>query len=107
MNVMDSYWDMLPPELHEHILTYKRNQEMFDMEKKRRMEKLSEDIKLYKELKEKWALGHIKCIVYCCYEPCMYIYGYYMDEEHVKRRRFLGYNFRSALQRLNHVKSLI
>ena len=47
MNVMDSYWDMLPPELHEMILIYKRNQEMFDLEKERRMEMLGQEIKLY------------------------------------------------------------
>ena len=110
MNVMESYWDMLSPELHEMILTYKRNQEMIDMEKEKRMKELLQDIKLYKVLKDKWALGHIKCTVECfkcCYEPCMYIYGYYVDEENVKRQRFLGNNFKRALQRLNHVKSFI
>ena len=63
MHVMDSYWYMLPPELHEFILLLKRNQEMFDEEKKRKMERLGQDIVLYKELKDKWALGHIRCIV--------------------------------------------
>ena len=63
MLVMDSYWDMLPPEMHELILLYKRNQEMFDQEKEKRMKELSKEIELYKELKDRWALGHIKCIV--------------------------------------------
>ena len=110
MNVMDSYWDMLPPELHEMILLLKRNQEMFEMEKEERMKQLGEDIKLYKELKDKWALGHISCHIRCCRscpDPDMSIYGFYVDEENVKRRRFLGLNFKSALQRVNHVKSFI
>ena len=32
-NVMDSYWNMLPPELQDFILLLKRNQEMLDAEK--------------------------------------------------------------------------
>ena len=110
MNVMESYWDMLPPEIHEMILLYKRKQEMFDLYKEKRMEKLGQDIKLYKELKDKWALGHIRCTITCCRscpDPCMTIYGSYIDEENVKRERFLGLNFKSALQRLNDVKSFI
>ena len=63
MNVMESYWDMLPPEIHETIMMYKRNQEYFDKKKKKRMRELGREIVLYKELKEKWALGHIKCVV--------------------------------------------
>ena len=63
MSVMESYWDMLPRELHEIILMLKRNQEMFELEKERRMKELGQEIVLYKELKDKWALGHIRCIV--------------------------------------------
>ena len=110
MLIMESYWDLLPPELHEIILTYKRNQEYFDEEKKRRMRELSEEIVLYKELKDKWALGHISCAVECfkcCHRPCMSIYGHYVDVEHVKRKIFLAYSFKRALQRVNHVKSFL
>ena len=106
MNVMDSYWDMLPPELHEIILLYKRNQEMFDLEKERRMEMLGQEIKLYKELKDKWALGHIRCIVK---KTCdVRIMGCYVDRVgRVNRESFFLFNFKSALQRLNHVKSFM
>ena len=88
MNVMDSYWDLLPPEIHETIMMYKRNQEYFDEKKKKRMRELGREIRMYKELKEKWALGHIKCVVECfdcCFKPCMRIYGCYVDEANVKR----------------------
>ena len=44
MNVMDSYWEMLPPEMHELILTYKRNQELLDQEKEKRMKELSKEL---------------------------------------------------------------
>ena len=40
MLIMDSYWDMLPPEIHELILLYKRNQEMLHQEKEKRMRDL-------------------------------------------------------------------
>ena len=33
--------------------------------------------------------------------------GRYVDEENVNRTRFLGYNFKSALQHINHVKSFM
>ena len=92
MNVMESYWDMLPPEVHELILMLKRNQEMFDQEKERRMRELGKEIILYKELKDKWALGHVICIVKktVFFKSYIQIMGCYFDcEDHVKRERFL------------------
>ena len=110
MNVMESYWDVLPPEIHEMILLLKRNQEHFDEEKKRKMKALSKEIELYEELKEKWALGHIRCVVKktVFFKSYIVIMGSFLDrEDHVKRERFLGYDFKSALQRINHVKSFM
>ena len=81
MLVMDSYWDMLPPEMHELILLYKRNQEMIDQEKEKRMKELSKEIELYKELKDKWALGDIRFI----FKTYIQIMDSYFDhEDHVK-----------------------
>ena len=110
MLVMNSYWDMLPPDLHEIILLYKRNQELIDLKKERIMKELSKEIILYKELKEKWAPGHVMCVMecFCSVNAPMRIYGCYFDfEETVKRERFLGYNFKTAIQRINHVKSFL
>ena len=110
MNVMDRYWSMLPPELQDFILLLKRNQEMLDQEKERKMKELSKEIVLYKELKEKWALGHIRCIVKkeVFFKSYIVIMGSYLDrEDNVKRERFLGYDFPSAIQRVNHVKSFM
>ena len=102
---MESYWDVLPPEIHEMILLLKKNQERFDEEKKRKMKALSKEIELYEELKEKWALGHIRCVVKKSY---IVIMGSFLDrEDHVKRERFLGYDFPGAIQRVNHVKSFM
>ena len=102
---MESYWDMLPPELQDFILLLRKNQELFDEEKEKRMKGLSKEIVMYKELKDKWALGHIKCVVKKRY---IVIMGGYLDrEDHVKRERFLGYDFPGAIQRVNFVKSFM
>ena len=61
MNVMESYWDMLPPELSEIILTYKRNQEYFDEEKKKRMGELGKEIMMYRVEREMGARPHQMC----------------------------------------------
>ena len=110
MHVMESYWIMLPPELQDFILLLKKNQEMFDEEKKKRMEGLSKEIVMYKELKEKWALGHIRCVVkkQVFFSKYIVIMGNYVDrEDNVKRERFLGYDFPNAIRRINHVKSFM
>ena len=64
---------------------------------------------MYHELKEKWALGHVKCIVKdSFFKPYIVIKGCYVDEEdNVNRERFLGFDFKTAIQRVNHVKSFI
>ena len=54
----------------------------------------------------------VKCIVkkricFSCYKYHLKIMGCYVDEEKIPKERFLGYNFESALQRVNHVKSFM
>ena len=114
MRVMESYWTMLPPEIHEFILLLKRNQETFEEERERKLKAVGKEIVMYHELKEKWALGHVRCVVKCSFRPRlkmsipgMYIYGHYVDLEGVKRKRFLGFSFERALQRVNLVKSFV
>ena len=114
MRVMESYWTMLPPDIHEFILLLKRNQETFEEERERRLKAVGKEIVMYHELKEKWAVGHVRCVVKCSFRPRfrmsipgMYIYGHYVDLEGVKRERFLAFSFETALQRVNHVKSFM
>ena len=111
-NVFESYWDMLPPEVQEYVIALKRSQECIDEERKDRMKDLCSDIKQYGELKEKWKIGHVKCIVkkqicFSCYNHHMTIVGCYLDLENVKREIFLGYSFKKALARVNNVKSFL
>ena len=110
MLVMDNYWDMLPPELHELIIAYKIGQEYIDEKRERMMRDLCHEIMKYGELKRKWEIGHVKCIVKkdSFFKPYIVIKGCYVDEEDdVNRERFLGFDFKTALQRVNHVKSFI
>ena len=90
MKVMDNYWYMLPPEIHETIMMYKRNQERIDEEKKERMREVCNEIVKYGELKRKWEIGHVKCIVkkqicFSCYKYHLKIMGCYVDEEKIPK----------------------
>ena len=78
------------------------------------MNDLCNEIKKYGELKRKWEIGHVKCIVkktkricFSCYKYHLKIMGCCVDEEKIPKERFLGFNFESALQRVNHVKSFM
>lgn len=110
MLVMDSYWDMLPPEMHEMIMAYKRGQEQIDEERKERMRELCEEIRKYDVLKKKWGIGHIKYIIskticlLCC-TLHVKIVGYYLDEAKIPRERFLGYHYDLAWNRVDGIKS--
>ena len=71
---------------------------------------MCDEIKKYGELKREWEIGHIKCIITkrmcptCCSRH-VYIMGCYVNEEGVRKERFLGYNFKMALDRVDIVKS--
>ena len=106
----ESYWDMLPPEIKEMILEYKESQEWIDEEKKERMRDLCNEIKKYEELKRKWEIGHVRCIVkkdmcFLCYCHHLRIIGCFEDEEKIPRERFLGFGFEEALRLVDGVKS--
>ena len=111
-HTFESYWDMLPPELHEIIIAYKRGQECIDEEWKKRMKDLCDETKKYGELKRKWEIRHIKCIVknkmcFSCYRHHLKIMGCYEDENKIPKERFLAYNFTFAMERVDHVKSFL
>ena len=111
-HVFESYWDMLPPEIHAIIIAYKRGQEWIDEERKEIMRDLCNEIKKYGELKRKWEIRHIKCIVkkqicFSCYRHHLKIKGCYVDEEKIPKEKFFGYNFTFALERVDRVKSLL
>ena len=110
IHVFESYWDMLPPKIHAMIMAYKRGQEQIDEERIESLRDVCSEIKKYGELKRKWEIGHIKCIVkrvmcFSCYRHHFKIMGCYEDEEKIPRERFLGYTFKMSLDRVYSVKS--
>ena len=53
MHVFESYWDMSPPEVQEHVIGFKISQECIDKERKDKIKNLCNDIEKYGLLKEK------------------------------------------------------
>ena len=109
-HAFESYWDMLPPELHELIVAFKKGQEEIDRERARMMRKICNDINLYGRLKKKWGIGHVRCRVKKC-NNCdghhMRVVGCYVNAENEQREIYLAYNLRTALQRVDEVKSYL
>ena len=111
MRVYESYWDMLPPELHAYIIELKIAQLYIDEERKEMMQRLGEEIKMYARLKEKWAVGHVKCIP--CRTPCLScgryhvsVYGYHVSKPHnVTFSYFLSIGMINALSMIDVVKA--
>ena len=109
-HTFESYWDMLPLELHELIMAYKKGQEAIDEDRKRIMRKICNDINLYGRLKKKWGIGHVRCRAKKC-NTCdgyhMRVVGCYVNAEHEQREVYLAYNLRAALSRVDEVKSYL
>ena len=110
-HTLESYWDMLPPEIKEIILEYKESQEAIDKRKiKKRMKNLCREVKKYGELKRRWGIGHVKCteshgeVCHICDRYHVKIVGYHEDQEGVQKEQFLGYNFKMALDQVDIVK---
>ena len=111
-HVMESYWDMLPNEIKDHIVEFKTSQETIDKKMKEKLERLYKEKKDYQQLHVMWALGpieverHEKCSV-CHHQHMRAVHGFYLDEYHVMQKIFLGFDFKQAMSRLNHVKSFL
>ena len=109
-HTFESYWDMLPPEIHTIIIAYKKGQEEIDEQRKKRMKDLCLEVVQYGELKRRWGIGHIKCIVgvgICRFCRCHHleIKGCHEDEDGERMERFLGFDFKMALDQVDIVKS--
>ena len=79
MHAYESYWNMLPMEIQDYILMFKISPEAIDEEKKELVSKLCKDIEKCGELKLKWDIGQVKCIVkkgmcFSCHKHHLRIY---------------------------------
>ena len=107
MHVYESYWDMLPPEIQEYIWRLKIAQMYIDAERKDMMKRLCREIEMYARVKEKWGLGHVKCVPIepvCteCGRYHLHVYAYYSKTQY----RYLGFNIDDALEQIDYVKFL-
>ena len=110
LKVVESYWDILSPEMRELILACKTSQELIDAREKKEMREMCKEIIQYGEVKEKWGLGHIRCVprtMKCrgCGRKHMKIFGFYFSSSwNVRKQRFLGFSYEGVLERLHYIK---
>ena len=98
-------------------------QHLIDMNKKKLIDNLMQEIKDYGKWKNAWGLGHIQCKFETCSKYCpkrfrpghdencpkiFMILGHYRGTyELTKDSVYLGYSYKHAHSRLNHVKSFL
>ena len=99
---------MLPPEIQEYIWELKIAQMYINAERDEMKKRLRREIEQYALLKERWGLGHVKCVPNkraCsdCERHHLKVYGFYTKTHY----RYLGFNISDALTRVDYVKSLL
>ena len=101
LNIVESYWDLLPPEIKDLILEYKESQELINWRESVLNCTLCGEIKMYRVLRERWQIGHVQCRpIYC--KPgevcgCLRVYGYYPDLQGVIQKTYLGISVEHAI----------
>ena len=107
-NVVESYCDMLPPEIKE----IKESQELIEWRESFVSRKLCVHIEAYGQLRLVWFIGLIQCKPRipkgCECRPrcfCMKIYSHFWDLDGVRRKVFLDYSFCGAMPRCYFVKN--
>ena len=56
---MESYWDLLPPEIKEYILEYKESQELIEWRESPASQWMCLQIRDYGDLRRAWYIGPI------------------------------------------------
>ena len=109
---VDSYWDMLPPELKELILKFKQSQELIEWRESYLSRELCFDIRSYGQLRQKWFIGPIQCkprrSKQCKHRPqCTYmvIEGHYWDLDGCRRSVLLDFFLDNAIDKCDFVKT--
>ena len=112
LNAVESYWDMLPPEMKDLILKYKESQELIEWRENFHSLRLCRQIEAYGQLRLVWNIGPIQCKSRipkgCECQPrcfCMKIFGHYWDLDGERKKGFLGYSFWNVIPRCDSVKN--
>ena len=110
-----SYWDWLPPEIQEYIMSFVVSQQLIDARNKDSWKALCLDIFQYGQLKVEWGLGplilkHEHCGSHNCKgripgtNKHLIILGKYEDLFHDMRKEILGLSFKAALTDVKEIK---
>ena len=106
LNIVESYWDLLPPEIQQLILRYKESQELIEWRESHRSRKMCWEIMGHGQLRHKWFIGPIRCQPRVpkrcdCRPRCFFmnIFSYYWTLSGEKKRVFLGYSFCNVIPR--------
>ena len=95
LKVVNSYWDMLPPEIQQMILTYKESQELIEWREHLYSRRLCRDILAHGQMRVAWFIGPIQCKSRLpkrceCQPGCFFheIYGHYWDLNGERKKSF-------------------
>ena len=110
-----SYWDWLPSEIQEYIMSFVVSQQRIDARNKDSWKALCFDIFQYGQLKVEWWLGplvlkHWNCTLYGCKgripgtNKHLVILGKYKDPFHNTQKEILGVGFTQALADVKEIK---
>ena len=112
LNIVESYWDLLPPELQQLILKYRESQKLIEWRESCFNVRLRRDIEAHGQIRMVWFIGPIQCIPSrpkkCkCRPRCVFmkIFGYYWNLMGEPRRSFLGYSFCHAIEGCHDVRN--
>ena len=111
---MNSYWDLLPPEMKEYILAFKESQELIEWRESTSNRVLCEQIRMYGQLRREWFIGPVECRCFykygCqCQPRCMYmlVFGHYWTLPGSRAKAFLDFGLGCALMYCDFVKNSI
>ena len=112
LNIVESYWDLLPPEIQQLILKYRESQTLIEWRESCFNRRLRRDIEDLGHLRIVWFIGPILCIPSrpkkCeCRPRCVFmkIFGYYWNLLGEPRRSFLGYSFCHSIPGCHDVRN--
>ena len=111
LNIVESYWDLLPPEIQQLILKYRESQKLIEWRESYRSRRMCWEIQGHAQLRLRWFIGPIRCKPglpkKCkCQPRCFFmeIFGEYWTLSGEKRSVFLGYNFCNAIPGCDSVR---
>jgi len=105
-----SYWDWLPPEIQEHILTFRDSQALIDKRESQASQKMCVEIMNYRRLKLLWGYGHLRLVPIREKEESGYkcehvkIYGERKYPSGGKSTFFLGLGYDDAFYYCNELR---